>query len=173
MNIKRIAITLAAAGALLASAMPALGYSRHSGNTDVTIVSNGSGAYANTGGNTQNNTAVFGGDITQNGGSRTMTTGNADADSTAVVVADTNIGCGCESRRGHHQSSTTDFTMVENGSEAVADSGNNEQDNTAVGHWSDVRGNRGSRTMTTGNASADSDAWVIADTNVSGWEWSM
>src|SRR3989344_7751655 len=120
MNIKKTAITLAAAGALLASAMPALGYTRHSGNTDVTIVSNGSGAYANTGGNTQNNTAVFGGDITRNGGSRTMTTGNADADSTAVVVADTNIGCGCESRRGGR-----DFTMVNNGSLAEANSGLN------------------------------------------------
>ena len=148
------------------SAMPAFAFGRHhhrGGNYDTTIVNNSSEAIANTGENEQNNTAVVG-LVRHSGGSRSMRTGNANANSTAVVVADTNIGCGC-SRPSRHGGSNHDMTMVDNESYAGANTGDNQQNNTAV--LGVVNRSGGFRSMTTGNANANSTAWTVADTNFS------
>lgn len=172
----------AGAGLLLAAAVPVFANGDHGrgGSSDVAIVRNSASAGANTGYNSQGNTALIGGqgeveDVTV-GGNNDMTTGNADAYAGALVVANTHIGCGCESR-GHK-----DFALVDNSAEAGADTGDNGQGNAAlIGGYSDSQslggGDRdneveditvnGNNTMTTGDASATSRAWTIVNTHMS------
>src|SRR3989338_7891660 len=136
--VKRIAITAASAALLLASALPAFGYEINGGggykkgHLDIAIVQNGSEALANSGSNSQSSDqtnkakAWKGGEAEVEGGSgdQTIETGDAKAKSKAVVVANTHVGCGCESRKG------IDFALVSNGSGALADSGYNTQSST-------------------------------------------
>jgi len=72
--LKRLAIGAGAVGLLLGAAAPA--FATVIWNNNWAVVKTGAIAGANTGGNTQNNTAVVG-DVEDNDGNRSQTTGNA------------------------------------------------------------------------------------------------
>jgi hypothetical protein len=162
----------ASAALLLAVATPAFanGWSRPSYSTDTAFVNNGSTATANSGGGVQINKAsggfVMGGAVGTNG-TNVSTSGAAVADSTAVVVANTKVGC---SACGGGITTSTAF--VNNGSTAGANSGNGVQVNKAsagmVGFGGQV-GTTGLNSSASGPAVATSNAWSVVNTRISLW----
>ena len=142
------------------------------GSWNVAFVKNGSEAVANTGENMQLggqiNVAKGSGEAEVEGNSvdQRMRTGDADADSTAVVVANTHVGCGC-GRRGK------DIALVGNESYAGANTGFNTQvggQYNKAKSWgggeAEVEDNSVDQRMSTGDADADSSAWVVVNTHV-------
>ena len=130
-------------------------------------VDNGSDARSFTGENTQNDTAstygTFG--ALANAGStdaRTVRTGDAYSDSTAVTVANTNAFGGSWF--------TANTANVNNSSQAVSNTGGNQQNDSAsvtYGLWSSANaGSTGSRSASTGHAGTDSDASTVVNSNV-------
>ena len=172
--IKRLIAIGGATALLLGAAVPALAWGGW-GSRDVAIVGNEAVAVANTGGNTQDNFAA--GDeaeVEDNDGDRYMDTGDADAYAGALVVANTHVGCDCdednntESLNGGGGSNHKDFALVGNGAGALANTGDNAQDDVALGDGDDaeVEDNDGNRTMYTGNASSTARAWTIVNTHL-------
>lgn len=165
--VKKLTAAAASAAILLSAAVPAFAW-----HTDFAFVGNSSEAYSNTGGNTQDNNAsvkaaMFSSANAGSGsGNRNMNTGNAGSDSTAVVVANTHLGCGgCGPWGG------SDVAIVRNSSLATSNTGVNSQDNDASVRWAagssaNAGSGSGNRNMTTGNAWSDSDAWVVVNTHL-------
>ena len=161
---KKIAALIGAGAMLLSVATPAFGvwnYAR---------VNNSSGAEAVTGSNSQNSSAGVAytrGSSANVGstGTRSIVTGDACADSTAVTVANTNVFSG---------DPTTNTAFVNNESFAGASSGQNTQNDSAsvtYSVWSTANaGSTGNSHVTTGYAGADSDAWTVVNTNVMVWQ---
>lgn len=170
--IKKIAAFAGAAAMLATAATPAMAYvwfpQSSDDTTNTAVVTNVSTANANTGYNDQYNKAYgghtyrlwsFGGGATVE--DNAILTGNAWADSKAVVVANTQVGCGCE-----QDGDVENTAVVMNTSSANADTGRNSQYNKAYGSgWVKVLNNG----VVTGNAGAESDAWTVANTDLSGW----
>ena len=163
------------AGAVAATMLMMAGGAWAWGSWDVAFVRNSSEAVANTGENMQLggqiNVAKGSGEAEVEGNSvdQRMRTGDADADSTAVVVANTHVGCGC-GRRGK------DIALVGNESYAGANTGFNTQvggQYNKAKSWgggeAEVEDNSVDQRMTTGDADADSSAWVVVNTHVGGF----
>ena len=146
-------------------------------NWDVAIVKNNkSEAYANTGENAQLagqiNKAKGSGEAEVEGNSvdQRMKTGDARARSSAVVVANTHLGCGCKGK-GH-----VDVAYVGNnesyaGANTVYNAQGALQYNKAKswrGGESEVEDNSVDQRMKTGDANAKSSAWVVVNTHVGG-----
>ena len=169
--IKKIAALAGAGAMLLAVAGPAFAVVPGfwgTGSKDVAIVNNGASAVASTGGNGQGNSATVKkagvtGDV-EVSGNNNMTTGEAQADATAVVVANTHIGCStCGWSLGHK-----DVAVVNNGAQAGSLTGDNGQGNAATVKKAHVGGEvevGGSNTLKTGPASSDADAWTVVNTH--------
>ena len=171
---KKIATFAGASAILLAAAVPAFasyggGY-YGGGSLDLAIVRNGAVAAANTGGNTQGNVAVVsGGDDTTVGGNNTLNTGDATANATAAVIANSHVSrgedCDCVNPR-HHK----DIARVDNGALAAADTGDNLQGNLAsVDGYDDPDDTEvtGNNYMQTGTASSRAKAFVLVNTHLS------
>lgn len=160
-------IAVAGAGAMLLSiAGPAFAYGSY-GSADVAIVNNGAIATSNTGNNSQGNvSSVYKGraeDVSVSGNNN-MTTGAASSYAGAVVVANTHVGCGCESSRHH-----SDVAIVDNGALAGSNSGANGQGNASAvekGRAEDVRVS-GTNSLVTGDSSSTARAWTIVNTHFS------
>ena len=160
---KKIAALIGAGAMLLSVAGPAFGawnYAR---------VNNSSGAEAVTGSNSQNSSAGVAytrGSSANVGstGTRSIVTGDACADSTAVTVANTNVFSGW----------TMNTAYVGNDSYALALTGSNNQNDSASTAYSfgssAYTGSTGNSHVTTGYAGADSDAWTVVNTNVMVWQ---
>lgn len=181
--VKKLA-ALAGAGAILLSvAVPVLAkpHKHHGGSSDVAMVFNGASATSNTGGNSQGDYAeAYKGseaevEVEGNSGDRKVETGEADADATAVVVANTHVSCGnCGHKGGKGPKggeSHTDMAMVGNGAIADANSGDNWQDDSAYAKNEseaevEVENGSGKREIKTGKADSDADAWVVVNTHL-------
>ena len=160
---KKIAALIGAGAMLLSVATPAFGvwnYAR---------VNNSSGAEAVTGSNSQNSSAgvayTWGSSANVGStGARSIVTGDACADSTAVTVANTNVFSGW----------TMNTAYVGNDSYALALTGSNNQNDSASTAYSfgssANAGSTGNSHVTTGYAGADSDAWTVVNTNVMVWQ---
>lgn len=178
MNFKKLAILTSSAALMLATTVSAFAYEENGGGdgnrgghrgggSDVAIVSNSATAYSNTGSNNQGNSAsVLQAKIGNNGsvdvdGNNSMTTGHADADAKAVVIANVHKeDCECLGRK--HK----DFAKVNNSAYADADTGYNGQGNIASVEKAKVKGDvkvDGDNTMTTGNARSNAKAWVVVN----------
>lgn len=167
-------ISLAGAGAiLLSAAVPAFAHLRHFGwgSRDVAVVDNTAFSVANTGGNSQNNSAsvnttCHSGARAGSTGNRNMDTGNADAYAGAVVVANTHVGCDTCGRGSHR-----DFANVSNWADAESNTGYNHQNDSAsayMTHRSNASaGSTGNRNMNTGKADSESHAWTVVNTHLS------
>ena len=167
--VKKI-LALAGAGAMLLSvAGPALAW-----NWSYVDVENVAGAVADTGGNSQGNSAVASGgcndaDAGSGSGYRNMTTGSATAVAGARVEVNTDLGdwsCGeC------YLPLNDSYVYVGNAAVAAADTGGNSQNNSAVatGYGNDAdagSGSGGARSMTTGPAYSNAQAFTIVNTFV-------
>lgn len=155
MNIKKFAITVGAAGIMLASATPALAHSNHSNSSDpnyTTVANNGSinnsvGLTSNTGHNSVS------------GRRGSITTGYADASSMLTNMLVTSIAdCGCVSSSSSNNRLT--LTLTNNGSI------NNSVDVTSNTGHNSVTGRRGS--ITTMDAAAGSAISNTINTSVGG-----
>ena len=139
---------------------------------DEAYVYNSAIAEANTGGNSQGNYAAVKGcfnsaDADSSSGDRRMRTGPASAFATAVVVANADVGCdACD-----YEPWDWDYAWVKNGAYAGANTGGNSQNNSAVAsgydNSADADSGSGDRWMGTGPASADADAWVVVNPEMS------
>ncbi len=163
----KLLIGAASAALMLAVAVPAFA----SWETNIAVVGNSSSAYANTGNGVQQNSALadqaFVSGSVGTVGSNTSYTGNAKAKSTAVVVANTRVGCAA---CGGGFDITTDSALVGNEGAATADSGNGLQINDSTAHQAFVSGGvgtNGSNYSSTGSAKAKSNAWVVVNTRIS------
>lgn len=170
MNLKRLIVTGSAIALMMGSAVPAFAdHDEDGGNggtTNVAFVTNSSYAGANTGNNYQGNSVSVkkagADDVTVNG-NNTLTTGKAKANASAVVVANNQVGCGCD------DSKVKNVAFVRNGAEAGANSGDNAQGNSASvkkAHADDVTVG-GNNTATTGKAKSNSRSWVLVNNQVS------
>jgi len=130
-------------------------------------VDNGSYAESWTGSNSQNDSAstyMTVGALANSGSTdaRTIRTGDAWSDSTAVTVANTNALGG--------SLFTANMASVNNSSQAVSNTGGNQQNNSAGvtnGVWSAANaGSTGSRTASTGYAGSNADSWTVVNSNV-------
>lgn len=136
---------------------------------DQAYVYNSSYADANTGGNTQQNiatTKMSWGDVEVEHAYNSIYTGRADADSNAVVIANTHIGCSlCDFGGGSNKA------YVWNSSEAYANTGYNSQVNVAESEWSwgDVEVEHVGNGAFTGGAYSDSNAYTVVNTHWTGW----
>lgn len=172
MNFKKLAILTSSAVLMLATTVPAFanggwGGGFGSGGSDVAIVDNSSTAFANTGFNTQlNNGTLTSSRVGYNGevkikGENGLKTGNASADSKAVVIANVHKDdCECLSRK--HK----DVAMVVNYSGASADSGLNLQSNNGLLENAKVKGDveiNGDNWSETGHATSRSRAWTVVN----------
>jgi len=165
-------------------AIPALAKGHHHDDAGTTI-KNTSGAWANTGNNTQDMTSV----VTEahevvavnaelGKSSRSIHTDEATARSEAVVIADVQVGCSdCAEAgsQGHHEEDSLKLKIT-NTSDAEADTGNNAQDvYTGVSKAHEVvAGNLemggSSRSIHTDEAKATSKAWTVTGVKVFGLE---
>ena len=170
MTLKKIAAFAGSAALLLGTATPALAYEfggLHHGSLDAAYVENGAAALANTGDNTQTNSAAGAlvyGDVETEDVNNLIVTGDAYAGARAVAITNTHVGdCGCESR-GHK-----DLAMVSNGALAEANTGYNSQTNSAagLGVGGEVEVERTDNAIVTGNAVAEADAWAVTNTHLS------
>ena len=157
---RKIAALIGAGAMLLSVATPAFGVWNYA------WVNNSSGAEAVTGSNSQNSSAGVAytrGSSANVGstGTRSIVTGDACADSTAVTVANTNVFSG---------GPTMNTAYVGNDSYALALTGSNNQNDSASTAYSfgssANAGSTGNSHVTTGYASADSDAWTVVNSNV-------
>jgi len=183
---KKIAAFLSVAGLMAVLAVPAMAEYKcrcyphrpcRCRDKEITVVENGADAYADTGANQQDNTALVtrscGVDVsTWTSGLRDMSTGDAEADAFSSVDIDSQPPCGgpiCGisvmgggPRLGRPR---TTVRTVANYSQATAMTGGNSQNNTAVVNhvaWSSVTaGGAGGRDMDTGDATARSTSWVV------------
>ena len=159
---RKIAALIGAGAMLLSVATPAFGVWNYA------WVNNSSGAEAVTGSNSQNSSAgvayTWGSSANVGStGTRSIVTGDACADSTAVTVANTNVFSGW----------TMNTAYVGNDSYALALTGSNNQNDSASTAYSfgssAYTGSTGNSHVTTGYAGADSDAWTVVNTNVAWW----
>ena len=160
---RKIAALIGAGAMLLSVATPAFGAWNYA------FVNNSSDAQSVTGSNSQNSSAGvawsgFSSANTGSTGARTIVTGDACADSTAVTVANTNVFSG---------GPTMNTAYVGNDSYALALTGSNNQNDSASTAYSfgssAYTGSTGNSHVTTGYAGADSDAWTVVNTNVAWW----
>lgn len=173
MNIKRLIAVAGTTALMLGSAVPALANYEggngggYGGGSDVAIVNNSAAAYSNTGGNNQGNSATVkkakvSGDV-EVSGNNTLDTGNATAKASSVVVANVHKGdCECLGRK--HK----DVALIRNSAEAGADTGYNNQGNSATVKKAKVNDGgevkvSGNNTGTTGNAAAKAKAWTVVN----------
>jgi len=184
---KKIAALIGAGALLLSVATPAFAW-WWGGSRDTAIVTNSAIATADTGLNSQGNYVVAGDDVRGGvnvSGNNSLTTGEASATATAVVVANTHkeccpspcIGYACGGGFGGGSNRCecphTDYANVNNGASAGAFTSGNFQGNS-VEAGEDV-GSRcgggstyvsGSNTMRTGDASSTARAWTVVNTHV-------
>lgn len=159
---KKFASLVGAGALLLGMAVPVFAWS-----SDVAIVKNSAGAYADTGLNGQGNGVSVekaGANDIVVGGNNSMTTGNATAYAGALVVANTHIGCGpCAGGGWGHK----DFAIVKNDASAEAYTGWNGQGNGVdvyKAHADDITVG-GNNSVTTGVADSTARAWTIVNTH--------
>ena len=162
-------ISLIGAGAMLLSlAGPAFAW-----NWSYVKVENGAAAIADTGGNSQSNSAVASrgwnnADAGSGSGARNMTTGSATAVAGAGVTVSTNLydwSCGdC------YLSLNQSDVSVYNAALAGANTGGNSQSNSAVASGFDNDADAGSssgvRNMTTGPAVSNAQAFTVVNTTL-------
>ena len=171
--LKRLAIGAGAVGLLLGAAAPA--FATVIWNNNWAVVKTGAIAGANTGGNTQNNTAVVG-DVEDNDGNRSQTTGNASATADATSLVNKNLNvvvdpCGCEDGDDDHML-VVNHNVAAVGTTAVAGAGTgaNQQNDYATG-GGDVEDNDGNRSQHTGAATVwvSAASWVNINRNLVGF----
>ena len=166
---KKIAALIGAGAMLLSVATPAFAW-----NWSYVDVENYSEAIANTGGNSQDNSAVAevvdnDADAGSSSGARNMTTGSATAVAGAGVTVNTSLydwPCGvC------YLPLNQSDVYVSNVAMAGADTGGNSQSNSAVasGDWNNAGAGSGSgvRNMTTGPAVSNAQAFTVVNTSIS------
>lgn len=133
---------------------------------------------AKTGGNMQNNYAESwdecGAEI-EDEGQRTLVTGDAYADARAMVEANTGDACpGMDFCMQEDDDLTVSFSLplletnfadVYNTVMASANTGDNHQNNTAIGGSVEIE-DEGSRMLGTGAASAVSSAWTLVNSSM-------
>ena len=166
---RKIAALIGAGAMLLSVATPAFAW-----NWSYVDVENYSEAIANTGGNSQNNSAVASGgwnnaDAGSSSGARNMTTGSATAVAGAGVTVSTCLydwSCGdC------YLSLNQSDVSVYNAALAGANTGGNSQNNSAVatgyGNDADAGSSSGVRNMTTGPAVSNAQAFTVVNTSIS------
>lgn len=194
-------LAVAAAGAMLVSAvLPVLAHGRRESTTpritaDVAFVKNSAVAESSTGLNVQGNVAVVDESSVRGGvevgGNNSLTTGDASANATAVVVANTHVTCceqPCQSECSRDRSDSCaceshfDVAAVENGATATAYTDMNVQGNDVAVTNSSVGGSEehhhrrsegsagsigvwGDNTLTTGAASSEVNAWTVVNTH--------
>lgn len=166
---KKLAVAAGAGALLLGMAGSAFAWWPMFGSDNVAIVDNSAVAIADSGGNSQSDTAkatlTMGSSATAGStGNRTIDTGNASAYAGALVVANTHIGCGL-CTPAHDD----DVAMVGNEALAGAYTGGNAQDDYArvllgVGSNADA-GSTGNRTIRTGDTGSTARAWTIVNTH--------
>jgi len=165
---KKIAALIGAGAMLLSVATPAFAW-----NWSYVDVENYSEAIADTGGNSQSNSAVASGfdndaDAGSSSGARNMTTGSATAVAGAGVTVSTCLydwSCGdC------YLSLNQSDVSVYNAALAGANTGGNSQNNSAVatgyGNDADAGSSSGVRNMTTGPAVSNAQAFTVVNTTL-------
>ena len=165
---KKIAALIGAGAMLLSVATPAFAW-----NWSYVDVENYSEAIANTGGNSQDNSAVAevvdnDADAGSSSGARNMTTGSATAVAGAGVTVSTCLydwSCGdC------YLSLNQSDVSVYNAALAGANTGGNSQNNSAVatgyGNDADAGSSSGVRNMTTGPAVSNAQAFTVVNTTL-------
>jgi len=165
---RKIAALIGAGAMLLSVAGPAFAW-----NWSYVQVENGAAAIADTGGNSQNNSAVASGgwnnaDAGSGSGARNMTTGSATAVAGAGVTVSTCLydwSCGdC------YLSLNQSDVSVYNAALAGANTGGNSQNNSAVatgyGNDADAGSSSGVRNMTTGPAVSNAQAFTVVNTTL-------
>ena len=165
---KKIAALIGAGAMLLSVATPAFAW-----NWSYVDVENYSEAIANTGGNSQDNSAVASrgwnnADAGSGSGARNMTTGSATAVAGAGVTVSTCLydwSCGdC------YLSLNQSDVSVYNAALAGANTGGNSQNNSAVatgyGNDADAGSSSGVRNMTTGPAVSNAQAFTVVNTTL-------
>lgn len=175
---KKIAALVGAGAMLLGTAVPAFAWWNWWTPTtsDTAVVTNSAQSVANTGNNLQGNGVdaswSFVGPVSVKGDNG-VSTGNADADATAVVVANTHVECcstPCSGGCMQMQSCPcphNDYAVVTNSAYAGANTGYNLQGNgvTLKGVWGGGVTVGGDNSAWTGSATADSDAWTVVNTH--------
>lgn len=173
----KLITTGAAVALVLGSVMPVFAHGGggwwHHRSSDTAVVINSATATSNTGTNSQNNTSIAQGALNDSDvkgdGARSMTTGNANANARAVVVANTHVGCGPCASGGHGH---RDTALVGNEAGADANTGDNWQDDTANAHgWANdsTVDQDGTSNMRTGNANSRARALTVVNTHVGGY----
>lgn len=173
MQIKRFLAAAGATAILMGSAVPAFATVN---DADAYIKGNTATAYANTGGNAQDNLGynyvkVSGGGNTAYlllNGTRSLTTGDATATAKVGILANSNVNsdCGCVINDGESK-------VKWNSADASANTGLNTQDNYG-NNTVKVKGGgnsatfdaSGTRTLTTGVATAKAKTWIVVNSNV-------
>lgn len=173
---KKIAIIAGSAALMLGAAIPALANHQWppqpTGTTlNIAVVRNTSNASANTGWNDQINQssvkkAHVGGDV-ETRQANLMSTGDANATSTGVVIANRQTGCStCTPRR-----LTVNGALVTNSAGASSNTGYNLQTNSASVKKAHVDGEVETtqvNALRTGDATSTSRSWTVVNTSVSG-----
>jgi hypothetical protein len=179
----KLVISAASAALMLAVAVPAFAGSNHREDNrlsnlsvNVALVDNTSSATARTGEVEQKNDVEGQGGTTV--GDNLGASGDAYADSTAVTVANTRVGCSACDSRGV----SLDLAFVDNSSRALATSGEVEQNNDVESEApksddkhhehrnSDSNGSmvtKGINTGYSGDAHSTSNAWTVVNTRIS------
>jgi len=165
---RKIAALIGAGAMLLSVATPAFAW-----NWSYVDVENYSEAIANTGGNSQDNSAVAevvdnDADAGSSTGARNMTTGSATAVAGAGVTVNTTL---CDWSCGYCYSSLNQSDVsVGNAAFAAANTGGNSQNNSAVatgyGNDADAGSSSGVRNMTTGPAVSNAQAFTVVNTTL-------
>jgi hypothetical protein len=159
-------------------AVPTLARGKSHGGFDYAEVFNSSYAIADTGGNSQSNIVSAEGvvdpdiDIEDDSSSRNMTTGSATAESTAVVIANsdrTSVDAAGTVNVNVNDRERSRFARICNDSAAEAYTGYNYQDNVvSAGNqpvYIEIDNDSSTRTLNTGSANSRSNSWVVANSN--------
>lgn len=144
-------------------------------DANVAIIKNNSIVNSDTGGNTQNNTAMvekssYSRAGVVGSGARIIQTGEADSNSTLVIAANTAIGCNTCQRPVKIK---VDVALVNNKSKIHSITGSNSQDDLAVvtkasNSSSEVKSPiLNIRMIRTGNADSTTKSWTLVNTQIS------
>lgn len=169
--LKKLAALTAAGALVLAVAAPVLAIwpGPMFGSDNVAVVTNSAVSIADTGGNSQDDTAkatlTMGSNASSgSSGDRSIDTGSANSYAGALVVANTHIGCGLCS-----PAHDDDVALVGNEALSGAYTGDSHQDDYArvllsVGSGAST-GSSGNREIDTGNSTSKARAWTVVNTH--------
>ena len=165
---KKIAAIAGAGAMLLSTATPAFAWGYNWGGTmNSAVVTNSANSSANTGWNLQLNEAkgTWAHEVEVEGTANTLYTGAAVSDATAVTAANTQVGgCNiCHRSLGF----TYNSAVVNNGAASSANTGYNDQVNSAsgAGWFGEVEVEHTNNYMGTGPAVSSANAWTVVNTN--------